>query len=536
MTRLPPAAFFLATLLGCLGASPETRAGDTAAAASSPRDSERALTARVDAHLARAWAEAKVVPAPEADDAEFLRRASLDIAGKVPAAGEARAFLDDPRPDKRARLVERLLRGPAAANHAVNTWRALLLPEAGSLAIARILAPDFDAWLRRRVAGEAGLDVLVRDLLTAPIDGQNPLVAVRSNAPAEPTPLAYYAAKGYRPEDLAAGTARLFLGVRIECAQCHDHPFSSWKRDEFWGLAAAFSGIETPRQPNAIVAAREDRTKRTLDIPGTKRTARARFLDGSEPPAGDESTREALARWITSPGNPYFAKATVNRIWAQLFGVGLVDPVDDFGDANPPSHPELLDDLAAWFAASGYDRRALIRALTSTRAYGLTSASGPGGAADPRLFARGPIRGMSPEQLLDSLAQAVGLPPEPAPVGRGLAPTGPRGLFLEKFAVSDDRPIERETSIPQALAFMNGALVADATSLERGETLVAVAEAPFLDARGRVETLFLAALARRPRPEESARLVAYVEGRDSRKALADVFWALLNSAEFKLNH
>ncbi|HEY2159517.1 MAG TPA: DUF1553 domain-containing protein, partial [Isosphaeraceae bacterium] len=239
---------------------------------------------------------------------------------------------------------------------------------------------------------------------------------------------------------------------------------------------------------------------------------------------------------ITSPSNPYFAKAAVNRIWAQLFGVGLVDPVDDFGDSNPPSHPELLDDLAAWFADSGYDRPALIRALTATRAYGLASEVGPGGPPGPRLFARGPVRGLTPEQLYDSLAQAVGLPSEPAQNVRAVVPTGPRAAFLEKFAAGDDRPTERETSIPQALAVMNGALVADATSPERGETLVAVAEAPFLDARGRVETLFLAALARRPRPEESARLVAYVEARDPRAALADVFWALLNSAEFKLNH
>ena len=528
MRRHRPPAFLLATLLGCFGAAP--------ASPSSPSDSERALTAKVDAHLARAWAEAKVEPARAADDAEFLRRASLDIAGKVPTAAEARAFLDDPRPDKRARLVERLLRSPAATNHAVNTWRALLIPETGGAGVSRFLTPDFEAWLRRRLDGQPGFDALVRDLLTAPLDGQNPLVSARSGSPGEPTPIAYYAAKGYRPEDLAAGTARLFLGVRIECAQCHDHPFSSWKRDEFWGLAASFAGVQPATMPNAFVVAREDRSRRTLEIPGTKRTVKARFLDGAEPPAGDESTRDALARWITSPGNPYFAKATANRIWAQLFGVGLVDPIDDFGDSNPPSHPELLDDLAAWFAASGYDRRALIRALTATRAYGLTSDVGPDGATDPRLFARGPVRGLTPEQLYDSLAQAVGLPPDLSQPARNLGQAGPAAAFLEKFAAGDDRPTERETSIPQALAIMNGTLVATATSLERGETLVAVAEAPFLDASGRVETLFLAALARRPRPEESARLIAYVEAREPRAALADVFWALLNSAEFKLNH
>ncbi|HEY2155301.1 MAG TPA: DUF1549 domain-containing protein [Isosphaeraceae bacterium] len=290
MRRHPPPALLLAALIGCLGASP--------APSSSPSEAERALTAQVDAHLARAWADAKVEPTRAADDAEYLRRVSLDVAGKVPTAAEARAFLDDPRPDKRARLVERLLRGPAAANHAVNTWRALLIPEAGGAAVSRILVPDFEVWLRRRIAGEAGLDALVRDLLTAPILQPNRVIS-DARAATDPSPMAYYAAKGYRPEDLAASTARLFLGVRIECAQCHDHPFSSWKRDEFWGLAASFAGISAPRQPNALATNPEDRSRRTLEIPGTKRTAKARFLDGSEP-LDDDTTREALARWITS--------------------------------------------------------------------------------------------------------------------------------------------------------------------------------------------------------------------------------------------
>lgn len=519
----------IAILVGCVGAGPAT---------SSPlSESERALAEKVDAHLAKAWAAAGVEPAQAADDAEFLRRVWLDVAGKIPTAAEARAFLDDPTPDKRARLVERLLRSSAATNHAVNTWRNLLIPEAASNPAARILAPDFDAWLRARLAG--GLDVLARDLFSAPIDGRGPYTYQQGSNKAEPTPLAYYAAKGYRPEDLAASTARQFLGVRIECAQCHNHPFSSWKRDEFWSLAAAFAGVQQPAQPNGGISfnTREDPKKRELEIPGTTRKVSARFPDGTEPDSSrDAGARQALARWMTSPGNPYFAKAAVNRTWSQLFGIGLVDPVDDFGDANPPSHPELLEDLAAWFISSGYDRQALIRALTATRAYGLSSDAEQSRTADPRLFARGPVRGLTADQFYDSLAQAVGLPPDLTANPRGIVVNGPRAAFLEKFAAGDDRPTEHQTSIPQALALMNGAFVAGATDLAQGETLGAVADAPFLDDQGRVETLFLAALSRRPRPEESARLVAYVASRGSRPALADIFWALLNSAEFKLNH
>jgi hypothetical protein len=254
----------------------------------------------------------------------------------------------------------------------------------------------------------------------------------------------------------------------------------------------------------------------------------------------------ALADWMTAPENPYFARAAANRIWGQLFGVGLVDPVDDMGGDNPPSHPELLDALARAFAEHGFDRKFLIRAIVLSRAYQLTSRStGPGtgpsagsGPDEPRLFARMKERGLTAEQLYDSLAQAIGLPPEAVGPGRFSGAAGsPRGEFLQTFAGNEERPTEAQTSILQALALMNGRLVAGATHVERGRMLSAVAEAPFLDPAGRIETLFLATLSRRPTPEEAAQMMAHLEGAaDQRKALSDVFWALLNSPEFLLNH
>jgi len=250
---------------------------------------------------------------------------------------------------------------------------------------------------------------------------------------------------------------------------------------------------------------------------------------------------------MTAPENPYFARAAANRIWAQLFGIGLVDPVDDMGADNPPSHPELLDALAMAFAEHGFDRKFLLRAITRSRPYQLSSRSaapeaGPDGSTDdPRLFARMRERGLTAEQLYDSLAQAIGATTEEVRPDRMAAATGsPRGDFLEKFGNQDERPTESQTTILQALALMNGRLVAGATQVEGGATLSAVAEAPFLDTAGRVETLFLSTLSRRPRPEESSRMAAYVESGgptgDRRKAISDVFWALLNSPEFLLNH
>jgi len=280
----------------------------------------------------------------------------------------------------------------------------------------------------------------------------------------------------------------------------------------------------------------------------------ATFLDDKEPEwKFKTSARVTLANWMVRADNPWFARNAVNRLWAQLMGTGIVEPVDDFNDKNLPSHPELLDELARAFVASNYDVKYMIRALTATQAYQRSSAVTEPGQREPRLFARMPVKGLTAEQLFDSLGQATGyqearnnLPPGVVVFGNASA----RQEFLTKFNNRSDKVTEVQTSILQALALMNGKLVADATSLERSETLAAVADAPFLDTRGRIETLYLATLGREPRPKELARLVSYVESggsdgpgataadrdKNSKQALADVFWALLNSGEFILNH
>jgi hypothetical protein len=515
-------------------------------------DDGRALTATIDRLVAARWDEARVSPSPPADDGEFLRRVALDLTGKIPTAGEVRAFLDDPRADKRERLVERLLDGPAYITHATNVELRLMIPEVDSDPQAQALAPAFEAWLRGQVAANAGSDRIVRAILTASVpEGRaRPPVVANPARPPEPSPLPFYVAKDVKSENIAASTARLFLGLRLECAQCHNHPFASWTRDQFWGYAAFFASLErgdTEEAPLDPIRERADR--REVAIPGAGgRVVKATFLDGGAPRLRpQEPPRMALADWMTAPENPYFARAAVNRIWAQLFGIGLVDPVDDMGADNPPSHPELLDALARSFAEHGFDRKFLIRAIALSRPYQLTSrasepGASPGGVADdPRLFARMRERGLTAEQLYDSLAEAIGLTPEELGPGRfSVAADSPRGEFLERFARHDEPSTEAQTTILQALALMNGRVVAGATHLERGATLSAVAEAPFLDTAGRVEALFLATVSRRPKPEEAARMAAYVERGgatgDRRKALADVFWALLNSPEFLLNH
>jgi hypothetical protein len=495
----------------------------------SARDAQ-ALTVRVDTVLAARWSEAKVRPAAVADDGEFLRRVSLDLIGKIPTAAEARDFLDDPSPGKRLALVERLLDSPAYTTRATEIWRRLLLPEADTEDLGRQVAGDFEAWLRKKVIEDAGYDRMVREILTTKLNRRTDESALGVGRPV-PSPAGYYVAKESKPENLAAGVARVFLGIRLECAQCHNHPFAQWKREQFWSLAAFFADLPPDAPENAVIARREraGTPRRELNIPGTKKVVTASHLDGSTPAWRPRAqTRDILAEWVTAPDNPYFARAVVNRVWARFFGVGLIEPVDDLDGDAPAELSGLLDELAGQFRVHGYNLKFLIRVLTATRAYNLSSVANPAESTGP-MFASMPVRGLSPGQLFDSLTQATGAEPGDA-----------KGRFLELFASRVERPVEAETTIIQALTMMNGSFIDGATNPVTSQVLGAIVKAPFLDTPGRIETLYLATLTRRPKPGELALLVPFVERRktedDRAKALADIFWAILNGPEFHLNH
>jgi hypothetical protein len=244
---------------------------------------------------------------------------------------------------------------------------------------------------------------------------------------------------------------------------------------------------------------------------------------------------------MTAKQNPYFAKSVVNRMWGHFFGVGIVDPIDDFGETNKPSHPELLDELAADFAAHDFDLKYLIRGITASQTYQRSSRKTHDSQSVPQHFARMAVQGLTGEQLFDSIAVAVGhLESFQQQQPFQLNQTGPRAEFLELFAPDNNSPIERQTSILQALALMNGQFTATATSLDQSSTLSAIAEFPLMKTPDRIEALYLAGLTRKPRPEELDRLTKYVESggpsKNQKQALTDVFWALLNSSEFLFNH
>ncbi len=511
---------------------------------SSPRPSGEAaaLAARIDAILEGAWSANKITPAQAATDPEFLRRVYLDLAGRIPTVAEARAFLADKGADKRRHLVAQLLERPTYARHMTTVWRHVLIPEAETETRRPIFTIQFENWLREEFTKNVSYDQMVREMLTTRIDQQ----INRLNNPDDAkvmSPVAFFYAKESKPENLAASSARVFLGLRLECAQCHNHPFATWTRDQFWGLAAFFAGVRSQFGNGIGLPGKEVLNRRDIQVPDTGRSVQARFPNGAEPQwRPDVPPREILAEWVTDKNNPYFAPATVNLVWTQMFGAGLVDPADETpGQGIKTGDEDLLDVLAKSFVAHQYDLKFLIEAIAGSKAYQLSSK----GAGTAPLFSRQPLRGLTGEQLYDSLFVATG---EPNAVSEVPSPirlrNGARADFVAKFGQQNAKATEHETSIVQALTMMNGYFVGAATDLQRSELLGAVLRSPFFDDKSRVETLYLATLSRLPTEKEMQKAQSYIghpaSGADPEKAhdeaVADVFWALINSAEFVFNH
>ncbi len=551
MTSAPGVRAFGAGLI-CLTLLAGARAADRPAEKQAPTDkalSPQELAARLDFHIKAKWAKLNVEPARPADDAEFLRRASLDILGRIPTVAEIHKFLDDKSPDKRWKLVAEMLDSHGYVNNFTTIYRDLIVPQGGNNQFAQAFGQQMEAWLTAKLRANAGYDVLVRDLLTADPIG----FGGRRGRPAQPldpntrSAAIFYQANEMKPDNVAAAVSRIFLGIKLECAQCHDHPFNHYSREQFWQTAAFFAGL-TPNRMDGMrfVQAGFDPAVSKIKIPNTERVIKAKFLDGKEPKFEEGvDARTVLADWITAPENPYFARAAVNYTWAHFFGLGIIDPIDEPSEENPPSHPELLQELSRQFVLNKYDVKYLIKAIAASQAYQLTSSQSHAAQANPRHFAAMQLKGLTPEQLIESVGLAVGNVDPASRISQPGFPArrsgNPMAFELRnKFANYADKRIEYQTSILQALALMNGKLTADATSLSKGGTLAAIADAPFMDTESKLNALYLASLSRKMRPEETSRLVRYVDSggpsKDPARALADVFWALLNSSEFILNH
>lgn len=498
----------------------EVNPGSTKSASEDSRaDSPAAVAAEIDAIFDKVWSASSITPAAPADDATFLRRITLDLTGTIPSSVDVRAFLADKRLDKRLRVVEALLANPRRARHMAAVWRDVLLPRDAN----ERLSEAFEAWLQSKFQQNASYDTIASDIILA------------RGAAGQSGAAVFFAAHQTKPEEVAASVSRGFLGVEVRCAQCHDHPMTKWKQDDFWGFAAFFAKVMGPTAaaPNVRL---DDRPDGEVLHPKTRAVVLPRFLDGRDVRESTAEPRRAvLARWVTATDNPFFARAAVNRAWWILFGRGIAHPVDDLGPHNPGTFPELLDRLAADFTAHGYDLSRTFRVVAATKAYQLSSTVPRDVDALETSYAVMPARSLSARQVYDSLLQAAGN----RDTLEGASPQvqAARQAFLKKFDVPVRQATEFQGGIPQALSLLNGPLVARMTDPATGDLLAALDDSPFLNDEQRVETLFLTTLSRFPREDERARTRKLLAERPNARAqaLGDILWALLNSSEFATN-
>jgi hypothetical protein len=544
----------------------------------------------IDTYIQAKLRKLRVVPSDLCTDEEFIRRATIDTCGIIPTVEEVRAFTADPSPDRRARLVDRLLERPEYVDLWTLKWNDALR---NNPRFTREGLLPFSDWIREQVRSNRPFDQFVRDLLTASgknadlqIDpdrlprglqqNQKPgrgvsLVDEINNAPFNPA--ANYFLVTRDPLDLTSATSQTFLGVRIECARCHNHPFEKWTQSDYYHLAAFFTGINA-RGNNQTPRVVSENPRASLRDPNTKEVVEPRTLDGVAPKLEpDTDRRAALAGWLTSPGNPFFAQATVNRIWAHYFGRGFVEPVDDFRVTNPPSNPDLLKALAAGFVDHRFDVRWLHRLILNSRTYQQSSRPNRYNRLDTSNFSRFYPRRLMAEAVYDSISQATGvfLPlgsPGGGPPGKqGLGAVGkttegqepvtrvlqfavpPRGrrgpagnpqAFLDMFGRPRREVVctcERSTdgSIGQALALINGGEVNTRIEAPEGRVQRLIREgkpdAPV------IEELYLATLSRRPTAAEQKDAAALIHAAKSRdQGIQDLMWGLLNSREFLFVH
>jgi hypothetical protein len=503
--------------------------------------------ADVDRMLAAALQKRGVVASEVVDDEHFLRRVYLDVAGRIPTLDEMDRFESDRSERRRANVVSALLGNPAYADHWTNYWEdVLLLDKTKAKFVDRV---EFRKFLHQAFDKNTPWNDVVSELLSA--RGANRPSSTSSGADAGRVNGAVNWLLQYKdnPQDLAGKAASTFLGVKIQCAQCHDHKTEKWKQADFQRFAACFANMKAVKvepdeklSPVTLIEAGKPLARKKKPELAPIAAAAPTALDGTDF-SDEDDRRAALAAWTTSPKNPWFARAFVNRMWGYFLGRGFVEPVDDFRDSNPVEAGELLDALASDFASHGHDVKRLIEIITATRAYQLSPAAAKGTpSVDPApLFSRYPLKPLAPEELLDSIAVATDLD-EMLAKQRGddieKAKAQLRRQFDFLFDVDEESHLgSYEGTIPQALMLMNGRSVNQTMRVARQGALLKIVALPDDDGR-RIEALYRRTLSRRPTPDERRAALATIpeRGAERQRAFEDLFWALLNSSEFVFNH
>ena len=485
----------------------------------------------VDRLVADKWEELNLLPSAAADDATFHRRAYLDLIGKLPTPNEVRDFLSNTDPQKKTKLIDQLLQRPEYADYWALMWSDLLRVNRDDLGAKG--AYHYHKWLRQSLANNQPYDEFLYDLLTAQgSTEQNGAVNFYKAFP--------------QPNDLTIAVSQVFLGVRLECARCHHHPYEKWAEEDFYGLAAFFPRVKSkPGDGAELIYYMTD--KGDVKHPRTQEVVPPHVLLGE--PVDQEAIadpREELAAWATSPQNPFVARALVNRIWAQLMGRGVIEPIDDLRETNPPTNEPLLAALVDDFIAHDYDVKHLIRTIATSKVYGLSSIPNETNSRDTQNYSRSYRKRLGAEVLLDAVCDVTG----EIEILEGMPP-GTRAVqlwdhrlpsaFLDTFGRPQRKTVcecERvsDATLGQVLHLMNAPLVNDKITSPTGRAAELAAGEQSADEI--ITELYLSALGRNPSAEElSVSQVAFAaEGATRRSATEDVMWALLNSAEFVLNH
>ena len=502
----------------------------------------------IDEHVLTKLAALRVPPSPRCDDATFLRRAYLDTIGTLPTADEARAFLADPAADKRDRLIDALLLRPEFVDYWTYKWADLLLLSGERLRPKAL--ETYYAWIRQRVAANQPWDEFVREIVTA-------TGSTHENGAAN-----FYALH-QDPEMMAETTAQAFMGLSINCAKCHNHPLEKWTNDQYYAFANMFSRVRAKgwggdyRNGDGLRIVYSD-TQGELIQPSRGMPQPPAPLDGQ--PLAFEATadrRLVVAQWLTSPENPYFTRAIVNRVWASFFGVGLVDAVDDLRATNPASNEELLTAASAFLVESKYDLKELMRAILRSEAYQRDSTPLAENKPDERFYSRYYVKRLQAEVLLDAIAQATAVPtdfkaatPDSRNPGKPIpgikrAIQLPDGYVDSYFLAAFGKPdrlitceCERsnEPSMTQVLHLYNGDTVNKKLASPGSAAEKAAAKA---DNAQIVENLYLASLSRPPTDDEKQKLAAELSAakpEERRQAIEDLYWSVLTSREFLFNH
>jgi hypothetical protein len=478
----------------------------------------------------------RVIPSDLCDDQTFLRRAFLDILGALPTLPERDAFLADPSSNKRAALVDRLIADPRFTEVWTMKWSELLqirVFNEGNNQVTYKAALRYHEWLKERVARNQPFDQTVRELLTA-----------RGGTFDNPA-TNFFQVEGDTLK-LTENIAQVFMGTRIQCAQCHNHPFDRWTMDDYYGFTAFFAQVqrkraEDPREQIVFDGSGE------VKHPVTKADAKPVFLGGGQPNLTDSSRREAVAAWLTADTNPWFARNVSNIVWAHFFGIGIVNPVDDVRVSNPATNPELLDALAAKFISYKYDFRNLVRDICNSRTYQLSTRTNETNATDLTNFSHALVRRIRAEVLLDAISQVTATPNKfkGLPLGSRavqIADGNTSNYFLTTFGRATRATVcacevSLEPNLSQALHLING----DTTHerIKQGKVVEKLLAAKRTPAEI-ITQLYLTTLLREPTEAELSHLVAATEeGSDAaaqRLILEDIMWALLNSKEFIFNH